>query len=48
MKKKIKRACGFDYGDLSFPERLFETESMNGFLDREIMDKMLKRYVERI
>ncbi len=48
LKKEIKRACGFEYGDLRFPERLFETESMNGVLKRETLDKMLKRYVERL
>ncbi len=37
LKKEIKRACGFEYEDLSFPGRLFETESMNGVLNREIM-----------
>ncbi|MBE0516517.1 MAG: aldehyde:ferredoxin oxidoreductase [Methanophagales archaeon] len=48
LKQGIKRACGFEYGKLRFPERLFETESMNGFLNRETVDKMLKRYIERM
>ena len=48
IKKEIKRVCGFEYEKLRFPERLFETESMNGFLNRETLDKMLKRYVERM
>jgi len=48
IKQEIKCTCGFEYEKLSFPERLFETESMNGFLNRETVDKMLKRYVERM
>lgn len=48
LKQEIKRACGFEYGKLRFPERLFETESMNGFLNRGTVDKMLKRYIERM
>ena len=48
IKQEIKRACGFEYEKLRFPERLFETESMNGFLNRETVDKMLKRYIERM
>ncbi|MEA2075944.1 MAG: aldehyde ferredoxin oxidoreductase C-terminal domain-containing protein [Euryarchaeota archaeon] len=48
IKQEIKQACGFEYEKLRFPERLFETESMNGFLNRETVDKMLKRYVERM
>ncbi|MCK4476671.1 MAG: hypothetical protein KAU16_08090 [Methanophagales archaeon] len=48
LKKGIKHACGFEYENLRFPERLFETESMNGFLDKKTVEKMLKRYVERV
>jgi len=48
IKQEIKRAYGFEYEKLRFPERLFETESMSGFLNRETLDKMLKRYVERM
>ena len=48
LKQGIKRACGFEYGKLRFPERLFETESMNGVLNRETVDRMLKRYIERM
>jgi aldehyde:ferredoxin oxidoreductase len=48
IKQEIKRVCGFEYKKLRFPERLFETESMNGFLNREMVEKMLKRYVERV
>jgi len=46
IKQEIKRAYGFEYEKLRFPERLFETESMSGFLNRETLDKMLKRYVK--
>lgn len=48
LKEELRRACGFEYENLEYPERLFETESMNGFLKRESLDKMLKRYVERM
>jgi hypothetical protein len=29
-------------------KKLFETVSMNGFLDKKTVEKMLKRYVERM
>ena len=45
IKQEIKRAYGFEYEKLRFPERLFETESMSGFLNKETVEKMLKRYV---
>jgi aldehyde:ferredoxin oxidoreductase len=48
IEQEIKCACGFEYENLEFPKRLFETESMNGFLDCETVDKMLKRYVEKM
>lgn len=48
IKQEIKHACGFEYEKLRFSERLFETESMNGFLKREMVDKMLKSYIERM
>ena len=48
IKQEIKCACGFEYEKLRFPERVFETESMNGFLDRGIMNEILRRYVERV
>ena len=48
IKQEINCACGFEYENLEFPKRLFETESMNGFLNRETVDKMLKQYVEKM
>jgi aldehyde:ferredoxin oxidoreductase len=48
IEQEINCACGFEYENLEFPKRLFETESMNGFLNRETVDKMLKQYVEKM
>lgn len=48
LKMDIKRKMGFDFKELRFPKRFFETESLHGILDQTVMEKMLELYIQQV
>ncbi len=48
LKLEIKRKMGFDFHQLRFPKRFFETPSLPGQMKEEIMQDLLNRYIARV
>lgn len=44
MKLRIKESMGFDVENVKLPNRYFETESMNGVLDKDVAYEMIRMY----
>ncbi|MGE5398143.1 MAG: aldehyde ferredoxin oxidoreductase N-terminal domain-containing protein [Chitinophagales bacterium] len=47
-KLKVKQKLGFDFRQLRFPKRFFETASLQGKLKEEVMQEMLDYYINEI
>ncbi len=43
-KLRMKESMGFDVEKIKLPERFFQTESMNGMLDRNVAQEMIAMY----
>ncbi len=48
QKMKIKKDIGYDLAKVKIPKRFFETETLQGKLDEEKMEEMIKLYKEKI
>lgn len=48
IKIAVKEKMGFNFANLRFPKRFFETPSLAGMLDESVMYDLLKRYVDRV
>ncbi len=48
LKLEIKRKMGFDFRTLRFPKRFFETPTLHGPMQEEIMQDLLNRYVASV
>jgi len=48
LKLKIKKEMGFDLAKTRFPKRFFQTPTLHGVLKEEIMENLLKLYMERL
>jgi aldehyde:ferredoxin oxidoreductase len=44
----VKRKMGFNFRELRFPKRFFETECLNGVLKEEVMQEMLDLYIREV
>lgn len=47
LKNRLKRDMGFDFSQLTFPKRFFETTSMTGKLDKKTAHDILNLYIEK-
>lgn len=47
LKVDIKKRLGFDYNDISYAERFFETQCMHGKLDREKLGQLRRRWMQK-
>jgi aldehyde:ferredoxin oxidoreductase len=47
-KIRIKRACGFQQMDVKFPNRVFETPSMNGLLDETTAYELMGMFHNKV
>jgi aldehyde:ferredoxin oxidoreductase len=48
LKTDIKKRLGFSLKDVKIPERFFETVSLNGKLDRDILAGLVELYLKRL
>jgi len=46
-KLLIKKALGFKQKSVKLPKRFFETPSMNGMLDEEVANRIIRKYSEK-
>ena len=46
LKNKLKKDLGFDFNELKFPRRFFETPSMNGPLNEDTAREILNLYID--
>lgn len=46
-KLRIKESMGFDVENVKLPNRYFETESMNGVLDKDVAYEMIRMYSKK-
>jgi len=46
-KLLIKKALGFKQKSIKLPKRFFETPSMNGMLDEEVANRIIRKYSEK-
>jgi aldehyde:ferredoxin oxidoreductase len=46
-KLRIKKALGFDLAKIQLPKRYFVTESMNGFLDENKANELIKLFIQK-
>ncbi len=47
LKMAIKKQMGFKLQDVKVPDRFFETASLNGQLDREVLEKLVQLYLTK-
>jgi aldehyde:ferredoxin oxidoreductase len=48
MKIAIKKKLGFEYRNIQFPKRYFETKTPHGQLDESIAEELLNIYVDKM
>ncbi len=48
LKWEFKKREGFDLDNVKIPSRFFETTSMTGKLEREVIEEMLRMYKEKV
>jgi len=46
-KLQIKKALGFEQTNIKLPKRFFETPSMNGVLNEETAQRLIRKYTEK-